>query len=75
MDAYNGGVKAKNGALEVLYLLCRPMVADLHDYDEEQDPDPHQSEKSNPGQSEKRDLDPNHSVSDPRHWCSGFALI
>ncbi len=28
--------------------VCRPVVADLHHFDEEQDPDPHQSEKSGP---------------------------
>jgi hypothetical protein len=39
--------------------VCRPVVADLHHFDEEQDPDPHQSEKSGPDHhySEKRDPD------------------
>jgi hypothetical protein len=30
--------------------VCKPLVVDLHDFDEEQDPNPHQSEKP--------DLDP-----------------
>jgi hypothetical protein len=42
-------------------MVCRPKVADLHHFDEEQDPGPHQSEKSDldpdPKQSEKRDTD------------------
>jgi hypothetical protein len=41
--------------------VCRPIVADLRRFDEEQDPDPdpHQSKKSDPGlhQSENRDPD------------------
>jgi hypothetical protein len=55
--------------------VCRRMVADLHHFDEEQDPGPHQSEESDPDpdphQSEKRgpDPDPHHSVSDPQHNC------
>jgi hypothetical protein len=32
------GVEARNGALEGLY--NRPVVADLHHFNEEQDPDP-----------------------------------
>jgi hypothetical protein len=55
--AVDGGSKSR---------VCRPMVADLHHFGEEQDPGPHQSEKSDPDpdphQSEKRDLDPHHSV-------------
>ncbi len=60
--------------------VCRPMVADLHHLDEEEDPGPHQSEKSDPEpdpqQSEKRDPypdpDTHHSVSDPQHCCIGM---
>jgi hypothetical protein len=39
VDANYGGVEAQNGALESLHY--RPVVADLHHFDEEQDPDPH----------------------------------
>ncbi len=39
--------------------LCRPMVEDLHHFDEDQDPDPHQSEKSDPDSIKvKGELDP-----------------
>jgi hypothetical protein len=34
VDAHNRGVEAQNGALEV----CRPVVAALHHFDEEQHP-------------------------------------
>jgi hypothetical protein len=57
------------------WMVCRPMVADLHHFDEEQDPGPHHSEESDPDpdpqQSEKRDPDPDphHSVSYPQHKC------
>jgi hypothetical protein len=46
MDPHNGGVEAQNIDVEV----CRAEVVDSHHFDEEQDPDPHQSEKSNPDQ-------------------------
>ncbi len=68
----------------------KPVVADLHQYDEveEQDPDqephqseksdsdPHQSEKSDPDlhQSEKRDPDPHQSGEDPQH-CKKYRLV
>jgi hypothetical protein len=56
-----GGVEAQNGAV----------VADLHDFDEEQDSDldPHQSKQAypDPTQSEKMDPDPLDSVSDLQH--------
>ncbi len=48
------------------------VVADLHHFGKEQDPDPDQREKSDPDsyQSEKRDpdSDPHHSVSDSQHF-------
>ncbi len=72
MGAHNGGVEAQNGARRVY----RPVVADLCRLDEEQDPDPHQSEKSDPGshQSGKRDPDldpyPHHSDSISRNTDS-----
>ncbi len=51
--------------------ICRPVVADLQYFDDEQDPDTHQSEQSDPDshKSEKRDPDPNphRSVLDPQH--------
>jgi hypothetical protein len=33
-----------------LWRVCRPVVADSHDFDEEQDPDPdpHKSDKTDP---------------------------
>ncbi len=49
------------------------MVADLQHFDDEQDPNTHQSEQSDPDlhKSEKWDPDPNpnphHSVLDPQH--------
>ena len=47
------------------------VVADLHDFDEEQDSDldPHQSKQAypDPTQSEKRDQDPLDNVSDLQH--------
>ncbi len=48
-----------------------PMVADSHNFDEGQDPDPLQSEKSAPDshQREKADPDPDQQLSDPKH-CS-----
>ncbi len=51
MDAW----RLKNRAVRI----WRPVVTDLHHFDEEQDPDQHQSEKSNPDplQSEKKNLD------------------
>jgi hypothetical protein len=76
-----GAVKAQNGARESLNPLrptttffdmeprrvCQQIVADLHHFDEEQNPDLYQSERSDPQQSEKRDPDPLHSFSDPQH--------
>jgi hypothetical protein len=44
VDAYNGGMEAKNGAVESLWFSA----ADSHHFDEEQDPDPHYSETSYP---------------------------
>jgi hypothetical protein len=41
VDAHNGGLEAQNGALEG----NKPVVADSQHFDEEQDPDPHFSEK------------------------------
>jgi hypothetical protein len=38
LKAQNGVVKAQNGAVE--WRVCRPVVADLHHFDKEQDPDP-----------------------------------
>ncbi len=52
MDAHNGGFEAQNGALD-LWSVCRPIISDLHLFDKKQDPDPHQSLKSDP---EDRDL-------------------
>jgi hypothetical protein len=49
--------KARNGAVEGS-VLFGPIVAELQLYDEDLDLD----------QSEKRDPDPNHTVSDPQHW-------
>jgi hypothetical protein len=58
---------------------CRPEDADLHHFNEEKDPgphqrgnsdpDPHQIEKSDydPHQSDKRDPDPHQSDVDPQH--------
>ncbi len=40
--AHNRGMRLKMEPRRV----CRPVVADLHHFDEEQDPVPHQSEKS-----------------------------
>ncbi len=40
MEALNGVVVQAGG-------VCRPMIADLYNFDE-QDPDPHHSEKSDP---------------------------
>ncbi len=37
VDTYNGAVKAQNNA----GVLCRPVIADSHHIDKEQDPDPH----------------------------------
>ncbi len=51
--------------------VCRPVVPDLDPFNEEQDPDPHQSEKSKPDphQSEKSDPNPHDSASDQQqHW-------
>ncbi len=59
--------------------VCKPVVvADLHHFDEEQDPDPHQSDMSDPDlhqteknsdpaphQSEKWDLGSHHGNVDP----------
>ncbi len=45
VDTPSGCMEAQNGALE---RVCRPVVADLHRFDEVQDLDPHQSEKSDP---------------------------
>ncbi len=45
MDAHNGGVEAQNGAMEGF----RPVVVDLHHFDEELDRDPDPHEKSDPG--------------------------
>ncbi len=42
--AHNRGMRLKMEPRRV----CRTVVADLHHFDEEQDPDPHQSEKSGP---------------------------
>jgi hypothetical protein len=39
VDANYGDVETQNGALESQQY--RPMVADLHHFDKEQDPDPH----------------------------------
>jgi hypothetical protein len=50
VDANNGGLEAQNGAAEGPYSSGRRF---LHHFDEEQDPDPHQSERSDP---------------DPQHW-------
>jgi hypothetical protein len=43
LDTHNGGLEAQMEAWRV----CRPVVAEHHFY-EEQDPDPHQSEKLDP---------------------------
>jgi hypothetical protein len=43
VDAENGSVEAK---MKGLY--CRPVIANSHHLDEEQDPDPHQGGTSNP---------------------------
>jgi hypothetical protein len=41
VDAGNrAGVEAQNGAIDGLY--CRPVIADSHHFDKEQDPDPDQ---------------------------------
>jgi hypothetical protein len=44
-------------------MVYGPVVADLHHFDEEQDPDPHQSQKSypDPHQSDKSDPGPHQS--------------
>ncbi len=42
-----------------VWRVCRPVIADLHHFDEEPDPDPHQSEK--------RDTDPHHGDANPQH--------
>jgi hypothetical protein len=51
--------------------VCRPVFADWHYVDQEQDsaPDPQQSEKSDPDkhQSYKRDPDPHQSNEDPQN--------
>ncbi len=44
MNAHNGGIEAQNGACRI----CMPVVAALYDFEEGQDPDPHQSEKADP---------------------------
>jgi hypothetical protein len=46
-----------------------PVIADLHHFDEELDPDPHQCERSdpNPRQSEKSDSGPHQRDADPQH--------
>jgi hypothetical protein len=43
--------------------ICRPMVADLQHFDDEQDPDTHQSEQSDPDphQNEQSDADSHES--------------
>ncbi len=41
--------------------VCRPVVADSHDFDEKPDPDPHQSEMSDPDPCQ-RDADPQHYI-------------
>ncbi len=53
VEAHNGGVKAQKELWRVCN--CTPVVADLHQFDSEQDPDPHHSERSDPDlhQSEK----------------------
>jgi hypothetical protein len=52
--------------------LCRPVVADSHHFDEEQDPNPLKREKSDPDPhlSEKRDQDPHKSDADPQPWSN-----
>ncbi len=47
-----GGLDAKNGFVDA---LCRPVVADLHYFEEEQDlgPDPRQGEKVGSGSASK----------------------
>ncbi len=37
------------------WMVCRPVVADSHHFDEAQDPDPHKCEKLDPHLSEKLD--------------------
>jgi hypothetical protein len=56
LDTHNGGLDAQMEA----WRICRPVVADSHHFYEEQDPDPHQSEKlvADPHQSGKLDPDP-----------------
>jgi hypothetical protein len=55
-------------------MICRPVVADLDHFDEEQDTDPHQSENLDPDpyQSENMDPDPHHGVSDPQQGGGGY---
>jgi hypothetical protein len=54
------------------WMICRPVVAVLQHFDDEQDPNPHQNEQSaaDSQESEKRDPNPNphYSVLDPQHW-------
>jgi hypothetical protein len=54
VDAHNENVEAQNGALKDLYSVDYLVVADLHHFDEEQDPDP----DTDPPCSEKSDSDP-----------------
>jgi hypothetical protein len=48
------------------------VVTDKHHLDEEQDPDPHRSQKSDPDsdphRNGKSDADPHEGDTDPQHW-------
>ncbi len=63
LDANNGSVKVEPRR------VCRPVIADLHHFDEAQDPDPH------PHHSDKSDPDPHQRRADPRHNLLPFPLL
>ncbi len=61
MDAHNGGVAARNE---------RPVVADLHYFDRDKDPDQYESEKSDLDLhiSDTMDPDSHKSYANPHLW-------
>ncbi len=56
VNVHNGGVETQNGTRRA----CRQVVEDSHNFDMEQNPDPHF-----PHSSEKLDSDPQVSCADP----------
>ncbi len=44
VDAHNRGRGGGGGVKMMPWRVCRPVVVDSHNFDEQQDPDPHLSE-------------------------------